>query len=368
MYGILPYILYMNKQNLIVFPSGCYGTFFEWIFNFLEDPTMELPFNDDGSSHKFVGSFLWPKEKLFQHISSGNKHRFNRMHFGVYEEINRFDSCHSDQYHNVLAKELDFLSAHFDKIMVLGFDQESVLWQEHNGFDKVILTDESFRDEMEIYGYTKEGFKSFFAIDPADRIRHLIDREVKLELSPFKVTNLMGWHKNNIYDFDTWELRELLSFYWFTRTAGTIDAWEKIKLLHQDVLFVSITDIKNNFIDTVTKSAQHFDVPVRDGMIDRLQEVYEKWLPLQKQINKDSICRQVVESLLDKIPFDWSHCNLSILDEAWIQKALRDNHVEIRCHNLNVFPTNTEDFLPLLETNNEHWTEPENTVSSRTSP
>ena len=161
----------------------------------------------------------------------------------------------------------------------------------------------------------------------------------------------MGWHKNNIYDFDIWELRELVSFYWFTRTHGEIDAWEKIKLLHHHkILCISINDIKNNFIHTVIKSAQHFDVPVLPEMIDRLTEVYNKWLPLQKQINKDSICRQVVESLLDKIPFDWSHCNLSIVDEAWIQKTLRDNQVEIKCQDLNVFPTNTDDFLPLLET------------------
>jgi hypothetical protein len=92
----------------------------------------------------------------------------------------------------------------------------------------------------------------------------------------------------------------------------------------------------------------YFDVSVPDEMIEPLQQVYRHWLTLQKQINKDQICNQIVNSLRDKIPFNWSHCNLSIVDEAWIQKTLRDNHVEIRCHGLDVFPTNTEDFLPLL--------------------
>ena len=309
---------------------------------------MNLPFCKDGSSHDFVGNFLWPKELLFQHISSGSKNRFSRMHLGVFDETNRFDGCHLDEYHKILDRELHFLSGHFDNIMVIGFDHESVLWQQHNGFDKVIYTHENFENEMMPCGYSKEAFKSYFSHDPVQRLRHFIELEVNSEFSPFKVTNLMAWHKNDINDFDMWELRELLSFYWFTRTDGEIAAWEKIKLLHQDILFISITDIKNNFIDTVTKSASQFDVAVPNNMIDRLQEVYEKWLPLQKQINKDSICRQVVDSLLDKIPFDWADCNLSILDEAWIQKTLRDNQVEIKCHNLNVFPTNTEEFLPLL--------------------
>jgi len=339
----------MTKQNLIVFHGGCYGTFFEWIFNLLENPSIDLPFLDDGSSHDFIGNFLWPRERLFQHMSSGNTHRFSRMHLGVYEEQNRFDNCHTDEYHKVIDRELNFLLEHFDRLMVIVYDHESMLWQAHNTFDKVIFTHENFENEMIPYGYSKEAFKSLFSHDPVARLKHSIELELQTDLSPFTVTNLMGWHKSDINDFDIWELRELLSFYWFTRTDGEIDAWEKVKLLHQDkILFLSITDIKKNFIDTVIKSAQHFDVPVPDEMVSRLNEIYEKWLPLQKQINKDSICRQVVESLLDEILFDWSNCNLSILDEAWIQKTLRDNHVEIKCHNLNVFPTNTEDFLPLL--------------------
>jgi len=339
----------MNKQNLIIFPNGCYGTFLEWILNFLENPSMELPFSDDGSSHNFDGNFLWPKEKLFQHISSGRKHRFSRMHLGIFEKMNRHDGYHADEYYKILDKELNFLSEHFDKMIVIGYDQQSVLWQQHNGFEKVLFTDQNFEDELGHYGYLKEVYKPYFTTDPMERLKHFIDLEVKSEFSPFRVTNLMGWHKNNINDFDIWDLRELLSLYWFTRTDGEIDAWEKNKRLqHDETIFISITDIKNNFIDTVIRSARHFDVYVPDEMIGRLQEVYQQWLPLQKQINKDSLCRQIVESLCKQISFDWSNCNLSILDEAWIQKTLRDNQVEIKCHNLNEFPTNTEDFLPLL--------------------
>ena len=342
----------MNKQNLIVYPGGCYGTFFEWIFNFLENPSMEIPFSDTGSSHMFEGNIFFPREKLLDHISSGHKNRFSRMHLGLTEKkINQFDSNYSDEYYKIIGNDLNFLLGHFDNIIAISYDQDSVLWQQNNGFDKSFFTDDSFKNDAGLYGYDKERFKPYFERDPTQRIKHLIDQDIKSELSSFKVENLMGWHKNNIYDFDIWELRELVSFYWFTRTHGEIDAWEKIKLLHHHkILCISINDIKNNFIHTVIKSAQHFDVPVLPEMIDRLTEVYNKWLPLQKQINKDSICRQVVESLLDKIPFDWSHCNLSIVDEAWIQKTLRDNQVEIKCQDLNVFPTNTDDFLPLLET------------------
>jgi hypothetical protein len=336
----------MNKQNLIVFPGGCYGTFFEWLFNFLENPSMDLPFSDTGSSHKFIGNEFSPRETLFKHIASGNKHRFSRIHAG---QIISDTPCHTDEYHTMINKDLTFLSEHFDKIIAIIYDQQSVLWQQNNIFDKSLMTDEWFASRLAPYGYSKQSFKQMFARNPIERVRGEIDHEINLESSSFRVENLMGWHKNNIYDFELWELRELMSFYWFTRTDGEIDAWEKNKLLHQDkIMFISINDIKNDFINTVIKSAQHFDVSVPDEMIEPLQQVYRHWLPLQKQINKDQICNQIVNSLRDKIPFDWRDCNLSIVDEAWIQKTLRNNRIEIRCHNLNVFPTNTEEFLPLL--------------------
>jgi hypothetical protein len=39
----------------------------------------------------------------------------------------------------------------------------------------------------------------------------------------------------------------------------------------------------------------------------------------------------------------------SIIDESWIQQRLYNNQIGIKCHKLDVFPTNTADFLPLLE-------------------
>jgi hypothetical protein len=236
----------MNKQNLIVFPSGCYGTFLEWIFNFLENPSMELPFSDTGSSHKFIGNIFFPKETLFEHIASSNKYRFSRIHADLIIPDN--SRC-ADQYHDAIDKALTFLSDHFDNIMVIGYNRQSVLWQQNNVFDKSCVTDQWFTDILAPYGYSRESFKHMFERNLVERIKHMIDQDVNSKSSPFKTENLTGWHKDSIYDFELWELRELVSFYWFTRTDGEIEAWEKTKLLHQDILFISITDIKNNFID-----------------------------------------------------------------------------------------------------------------------
>jgi len=340
----------MIKQNLIVYSGGCYGTFYEWLLNFLQDPTIDLPFQDTGSSHNFEGNFLYPKEKMFEHINSGRTNHFSRTHLGIFEQTNQHERIYENSYDQIVYEELNFLKNNFDKIIVLSYDQDSVLWFQNNCFDKVLVTEEYYKSNSQPYGYTREHLKFLFTNDPIERVKCQLELEINSTLSPFKTQNLLGWNKNNIHDFDLWELRELLSFYWFTRTDGEIEAWQKNKLLHDEsILFVSITDLKKNFLDTVLKSAKHVDITVSKYAIEKLQKIYHSWLPLQKQIDKDLICKQIVESLCKNESLDWSNTELTITDEAWIQKNLRDNNIEIKCQDLNVFPTNVKDFLPLLD-------------------
>jgi hypothetical protein len=340
----------MIKQNLIVYIAGCYGTFFEWMFNFLEDPTIEVPFQSNGNSHNFTGNFLNPKERVFEYINSDRKNRFSRAHSRIFEKTNQHEHVYQDSYDEIVYEELNFFNGHFDKILALSYDQDSVLWQQNNCLDKVLLTEESYTRNFQQYGYTKEYLKVLFTNNPVERVKCLLELAVNSTHSTFTTQNLMAWGKNNIHNFDLWELRELLSFYWFTRTDGEIDAWQKNKLRHgQSMLFVSITDLKKNFLDTVLKSARHFDIAVTDQTLEKLQEIYHDWLRLQKQINKDEFCSLIVESLCNKQPFDWHDANLTIIDEAWIQKRLRDNNILIKCQDLNKLPASVKDFLPLLE-------------------
>jgi hypothetical protein len=339
----------MNHQNLILYPGGCYGTFFEWIFNFLENSDLELPFNADGSSHAFIGNFFCPPEKLFRHISSDNRFKFSRVHPGLFEKVNQFEINFKDTYDKIIQQDVDLLKNHFDKILVLSYDHQSILYYENNQLDKGLLGEETFNKEWLVEGYTKDFLKKIMTKDPVERIRHLIDCEINSVLSPLTIKNLQGWNKDSIYNFDIWELRELLSFYWFTRNDGQISAWNKIKLSNKDLLHISISDLREHFIDTVIRSADYFGITVNSTQFTELKKIHQKWLPLQRQINKDSFCSRIVESLRKEEYFDWSNIALSIIDEAWIQKKLFDYNIGIKCDNLNVFPTNTKDFVPLLE-------------------
>ena len=339
----------MINKNIILYPPGCYGTFFEWVFNFLENSHVSLPFSNNGSSNKFAGNFLFPPGVLFDHIDSNHSVRFSRTHPGIFEKVNQHENVYKDDYHIVLQEDVSFLEEHFEKILVITYDHQSILWLENNQLEKTLIKEEWFGSNFLPYGYTKDFLKDSMTNNPIERIRHTIQKEIDSVSSPLTLKNLQGWNKNTIYDFSIWELRELLSLFWFTRNQGQIAAWDKVKEMNTDVLHISISELRENFIKVIMNSANYFNISVDGHAIAKLEEMHRKWLPLQYQINKDSLCNKIVESLLTKEHFDWSNSTLSIIDEAWIQKKLCDNGVGIKCNNLNVFPTNTSDLAPLLE-------------------
>jgi hypothetical protein len=336
----------MTTQNqcLIVYESGCYGTFVEWMLNFLKDNTIDLPFNECGNSHKFKGNFLYPPAKFLEYVKSEKKQQFSRAHPGVLRVNNNNLDQEFDQ-------ELKFFKEHFQNILVLNYDQDTVLWYENNILDKIFVDDIIHSRILEPYGITKQETQPVMTRDSVLRIKHYLNQEIQNPTSTFKYENLLGWNKHSVYEFDVWQLRELLSFYWFHRSNGIISSWQKAQQNNKDILFVSINEFKQDFLNTIQKIAVHFDFAEIDKeTLKQVCEVYQPWIKLQKQIDKDSLCKKIADSLIFNEFFDWAGLTpLSIVDEAWIQKSLQDRGVLIKCDGLNVFPTNTRDFHNLLE-------------------
>ena len=340
----------MKKSNIILFNGGCYGHFFEWVFNYLEGTTTTLPFNSNGNSHRFSGNFFYLPAKLFEYINSDNHYRFSSCHHHIFEKVNENETAFQKyDYSEVIQTDLDFLEKHFDKILVLTYDKNSILWVENNSLDKALLSEDEYNLFYLKYGYSKEFLQYRMTSDPIQRYRYFIDRQIKSESSSFKTENLLGWNKTSIHDFDIWELRELLSNYHFSAISRQISAWETVSANNPNTKFIFIDSLKTDFINTIVSAAKYFDIFVTDSQIDKLKEIHIEWAKIQKQIDKDLLCAQIVNSIITNEFFDWFDYSLSIIDEAWIQKSLNDNGIKIKCCNLNKFPTNTTDFLPLLE-------------------
>ena len=92
---------------------------------------------------------------------------------------------------------------------------------------------------------------------------------------------------------------------------------------------------------------QFFNLRIGDTADNK--NVIKSWNKSQFHINKDDIVKTIVSSILYNIPYNWEDQNLTFIDEAYIQKLLLDNNVAIKCFELDTLPTNTKDFVSIIE-------------------
>ena len=341
----------MKPTNVILYHSGVYGTFIEWIVNFLKETTDTYPFRHDGSSHNFRGNLLCPNEKIFEYLKSDQTFEFVRMHPGIFDDKGSVQKEAFIDYGAYLQKDIDFLKNNFTKVLILYWTSESELWVENNMLDKTFVSDEFFEKNFKPYSYDKKSMQYIMEKDPIKRIRTILQNYTQFEFSKFTTDNFLSWGKNSSNDLDVWELRELLSLCWFSRSENQIIGWNNVVQNNPDILSINIKDIRDYFVPTILKISTYFGVTTDSKSIMDLNEIGEKWKKTQKSIYRDNACLKIAQSIIKNESYDWSNYQLSIIDEAWIQKFLRDNSIEIRCYGLNLFPTNSKDFQKFLEKN-----------------
>jgi len=132
-----------KTTNLIYYVAGCYGTFVEWACTSIADGKInaDLPYTTTGSSHNFIGNPLWIPGKLFADIESANNLAFARCHPVIFQQANSKEIEHNNSYYDIVLQDISFLNEHYSNILVLHPTTTSMLWQENNCLQKVIMTD-----------------------------------------------------------------------------------------------------------------------------------------------------------------------------------------------------------------------------------
>jgi len=339
----------MANTNLIFFTPGCYGTFLEWALNYLMGGLVVPPFSKTGSSHEFQGNMLFPPKRLFEYINNNKSARFSRIHPGNFKERLKNTGMENELFHrqhkflHMLEEDTDFLKTHFTHIVCLVRDQKARLWVDNNILYKCEIQAKDLPNLAKL-GYTKEQLGWLLTKDPIDKLKHLITDEMTQPHSVFTKENLQGWNKDSLDEFDLWELRELLSLYWFTISEAEFEGWENFKRISEHpIITVESFRQLDTFMSTVLEICKHFDVTAREDKLKKLEKIYPVWRDKQIHMDKDQLCEQIANSVTNGEDIDWSKDKLSILDEAWIQKLLRERGNELRCYNLNDFPTNTKE-------------------------
>jgi hypothetical protein len=140
-----------------------------------------------------------------------------------------------------------------------------------------------------------------------------------------------------------WIMREWCSFWLNDMFDQTYNLKEYNKI--NSTVKISTQDFFENWIETFYELALALKLFVTID-IDTIKKQHEQFLKLQKFHNIQLRCEQYVNDLINGVD---SNITLhSIFDEAYIQQLLRQHDILIRCHELDIFPSTTQDLKNLI--------------------
>lgn len=290
----------------IVFTPGCYGNFIHWCIEYFSGGDIEFPFDQKtGRSHIKSKNFKFSYDKSY--------YLTVKSFYTDLTEIN--PNCEIVLVHPTIHTEIkliEVVSKFLDinrKVIFLNCTENSVLLNINNKITKNPQTS-NWMDSLNI-------------------LKKNIER-----------------YNKNRDSLNTWEERELLSFFVFKQHESESEYKTFEMPINDNFLYISIESLIDNFESTIRKIFNFINLDIHRENFD---EIYSEWIKLQFYKDSDKNAKEILSAILNNKFLDWSDKNLSIVDEAWIQYQLRDEHgIEIKCWNLNKFPTNTEDLKSYL--------------------
>lgn len=159
--------------------------------------------------------------------------------------------------------------------------------------------------------------------------------------------NIVNWNENyqSWRQMQPWELREWLSLFYREWINEWIHINDDIKSIDQK-LVLGNTDILNNLEDAFLKIVDYCGLTptmTHDSFVT-------EWTAKQQYIlDEFYLIQKIIQNTLDQQYFKWSKEQLCFLSESIIQARLRLLGYEIKCYNLNEFPTNSLDLHSILE-------------------
>ena len=156
------------------------------------------------------------------------------------------------------------------------------------------------------------------------------------------------WNSNYTHwqDMQTWEWREWFSLYY----PDWISEWEESQhCVPVHWLKLSNRDILTDFEKIIRKMCQYCNIKIPIKLAESVTTFADAWTSAQQYIvdEYDTIHRIVASIEVDSY-YTWNNNTLSIISEAILQKTLKQKGYELKCQDLNTFPTNTKDLHSLL--------------------
>ena len=308
----------IRKTIPIVFNGGAYGTYLEWCLTTLTtDIEIISPLRPDGSSHTFRSPNLSGLSGWLQYVENGVPSAFVRLHPKTKEAPKS------------LTANLKVILSTVDKMIHLYPDRNSVLLNINNYFQKVSTE-----------WWPGPGFK---------KEREAQRQQEYHEISTAIYQNWPVTADTPFNDIPNWIKREFLSIYFMPFWQDQVEWFHPNQWQDPRCRVVFINDLLNDFENTLQSLTEFLELDLKKDILQLIPN-HENMLKVQKNLGQDLLCNQIIDSTVNNVYFDWQEQYLPLPSESWIQWRLRELGFEIRCHSLDIFPTNSVQLKKLLYT------------------
>lgn len=287
----------------IAYSGGLYGTYLQWCLTTLTSKApIQAPFTKIGNSHKFRGVYIDNIEGWHHYINGDVRYPFVRLHPKQKKEES-------------LDSNLTLLCNTANSVIHLYPDHDSIL---------LCLNNYTTKTYPNWWKATLEGNHA----DP-----QLVYRNWPID------------EQTDVQQIPIWIRREFLSFYLMPAWFDQLEWYHPDRWQHSKTLVVTAKTLLFDFENTLLNIQQHCDLEFVRPISD-LAPFHKKNLTLQANLGQDELCTNILDAVLSGTYFEWAP--LPLASEAWIQWQLRNQGFEIRCHDLDTFPSNSVHLRELL--------------------
>ena len=286
----------------IVFAAGTYGTYLEWALSTLVlglPPTD--PLTNTGNSHNFKGNHLHNMQGWHEYVTSNQPVQFVRFH-------------PKTQQNQSLSDNLNKVLATVDRAIYIYPEESATLLSLNNSCTKV----------------WESWWNHTFSNDLSSDVLYNnwpISRDI------------------NVNNVAKWIQREFLSHYLMPMWQAQLE-WDHTKTwANPRCLVVGVNELLLQPTLTFDKIKSFCNLEYVQSL-ETIMPLHEKMLSMQNNLGQDQICRDIIDSVQQQTELDWN--TLPLASEAWVQWQLRNLGWEIKCHGLDIFPTNSVYLKELL--------------------
>ena len=275
----------------ITYPGGAYGNFVSWTLEWMQGnfPVENRPFTDQRNSHNWSSNYSLTVDQACSDVKN------NTILHPIRDTTTRL----VDSYNK--------LFDHYDKIVALYPAKDDFIWHMNNKLTKI--------------------FKSRWL----------------LETGKTMTQDLASWQGN-----EHWETREHLSYYLWDQHIAEVRFNDVDSYSNPRFKKIEINMIRDQFVDTFMALADWLEIEVVRSIAD-IELLQKDWLKNEPNLYKDKLIKDLTSAIINDKFMEMK--DLSIFDEAIIQRNLRLGGYEIKCFELNTWPASTTELRKLIYEN-----------------